>query len=74
MINENLNEIYSMGTEAQGIIFKVMASGLNVSIIHCSIFEDTISLDGFDPKDSGEYPVLYISYRTGHYDIFYTRE
>jgi hypothetical protein len=66
--------IIEMGTEAEGLTFYCIAEALGLSITHVILSNrDPYSTQVFSPLNEGRYPSIYIWFRTGHYDVLYSK-
>lgn len=68
---ETLQRIRTMGQEAEGEEFQVVADALGTKIHHVSVYS-SYGIDSFTPKYT-EYicTEIHILYKSGHYDILY---
>lgn len=66
--------ITELGVEAEGLTFLCLAEALGLSINHVILSNTTpYSSQMFKPSYKGVFPQLYIWFRTGHYDILYSK-
>lgn len=64
-------EIATMGRDAEGLIFRVMANALDIKIVHILLSAATCREESFVPENKGCKVVLHVLLKPGHYDALY---